>query len=113
MIPPREFSLTVAVACTCVTGTARAGRPYTTACSPKSMILPGAEAEEVVTGWMRIRTALRYIENSQNGQSPQENGNLEGAVRQQDHFWFAADLPDLDEVKIAEDGIDNERDGQH
>ncbi len=49
MIPPREFSLTVAVAWTWVTGTARAGRPYTTACSPNRMILPGAE--EVVTGY--------------------------------------------------------------
>jgi len=30
---------------TCVTGTAIAGRPYTTACSPNNMIFPGAEAE--------------------------------------------------------------------
>jgi len=48
LIPPREFSLTVAVACTCVTGTASAGRPYTTACSPNRMSLPGAE--DVVIG---------------------------------------------------------------
>jgi hypothetical protein len=36
------LSTTTALACTCVTGTAMAGRPYTTACSPNKIALPGA-----------------------------------------------------------------------
>ena len=48
--PPRELLLTVAVACTWVTGTANAGRPYTTACSPNRMILPGARVGGHIVG---------------------------------------------------------------
>ncbi len=44
---------------------------------------------------------------------PTENGNLEGPVGEQDFFRFAANLLDLDEVEIAENGVDHERDGQH
>lgn len=44
LIPTEELSSTTDVALIWVTGAAIAGRPYTTACSPKRMILPGAVA---------------------------------------------------------------------
>ena len=50
--PP--LGVMVAVACTCVTGTANAGWPYTTACSPQRMSLPGADANIKKRDWLFV-----------------------------------------------------------
>ena len=39
-------TMTMAFALTCITGTAIAGRPYTTACSPNRITFPGAVGRE-------------------------------------------------------------------
>src|SRR5215213_4732038 len=67
-IPARpEFRISTS-AWTCVTGTAKAGRPYTTACSPNRMILPGAE--DLVIGLSELLFRFRTNKRSRSLPAP-------------------------------------------
>src|SRR5512140_3358299 len=105
-----ELSDTSTVACTWVTGTASAGCPYTTACSPKRMTFPGAEELDMMRG---RRMALGIVEDNEHNQRPERHAHLEGPVAEQDLLGRAACVLNLDQVQVPEDGIDHERDGQH
>ena len=86
-------------ACTCVTGTASAGRPYTTACSPNRMILPGADGG-----------CSREIEHSQHDQRPEQQADLKRTVGEQDFLRRTAGVLDLHEIEVSEDGVHHEWD---
>ena len=71
---PKISGIIVALARSRATGTAIAGCPYTTACSPNNMIFPGADA-------VNDGTELGNIKNYQYGQAIECDRDLDGGVR--------------------------------
>src|SRR5512138_1350324 len=105
-IPSRSESETSTSVYTCLTGTARAGRPYTTACSPNKMILPNAEALVMVS-------ASGKVKDGDHCQAPQQDCDLQGAVLERDLIGRARRVTGLDQLQITKNTINNKRNGEH
>src|SRR5512147_3047224 len=98
-MPARVESRTSTSAWIWVRGTASAGRPYTTACSPTRMILPGADDF--------------IVKDGDHTQAPQQDCDLQRAVLERNFIGRARGIAHVDQLQIPEDTIDNKRNGEH